>query len=41
MCVYDGLLVNDTMIALFDCWRLEQNGNEESMPTTTNHGQKA
>ncbi len=25
--VYAGLLVNATMIALFACWRLEQNGN--------------
>ncbi len=36
-----GLFVDATMIALFACWRLEQNGNEGAMPTTTNHGQKA
>jgi hypothetical protein len=24
---YAGLLVNATMIALFACWRLDQNGN--------------
>ncbi len=27
LCVYAGLLVDATMIALFACWRLEQNDN--------------
>jgi hypothetical protein len=37
---YTCLLVNATMIALFACWGLKQNGNEEPTLTTTNHGQK-
>jgi hypothetical protein len=27
LCAYAGLLVDATMIALFACWRLEQNGS--------------
>ncbi len=38
---YAGLLVNATMVSLFACQRLKQNGNEGAMPTTTNHSQKA
>jgi hypothetical protein len=41
LCTYAGLLVNAMMIALFACWWVEQNGNAEHTPTTTNHGQKA
>ncbi len=41
LCAYAGLLVDAMMIALFACRRLEQNGNEGAMPTTTNHGRKA
>ncbi len=38
---YTGLMVNATMIALFACRRLKQNGNEGATPTTINHGRKA
>jgi hypothetical protein len=37
---YTGLLVNATMTALFAFRRLEQNGNERAMLTTTYHGQR-
>ncbi len=38
---FAGLLVNATMIALFACWRLEQNGNEGAIPQQQIMHQKA
>ncbi len=40
MCVYIGLLVNTTMIAVFAYRRLEQKGNEAAMPTARDHGRR-
>ncbi len=37
---YSALLVNAMMIALFACWRLEQNYNEGAMLTTTDYGRR-
>ena len=41
MCAYADLLVNCTMIALFACRRLEQNGNGGANANNNKHGQKA
>ncbi len=38
---YTGFLVDATMIALFACQRLKQNGIEGATRTTANHGWKA
>ncbi len=33
-------MVDATMIALFACRKLEQNGNEGAIPTTKDHGRR-
>ncbi len=40
MCVYTGLVVNTTMIAVFAYQRLKQKGNEEAIPTARDHGRR-